>query len=126
MPRLVGFFGSFLTPNELGGGGSFSFPGPFGAKDPGDAPASAFEFQPTKIKTMLGGYVSWKECLGGLLLATAQVLFFFLNSSSSSLGCILVLSVLPFKSFFFFFFLSWFQEGVGKRRKWDRKHLVYL
>lgn len=29
-------------------------------KDPGEAPESAFEFQPTKIKTMVGGLVSWK------------------------------------------------------------------
>lgn len=29
-------------------------------QDPGEAPESAFEFQPTKIKTMVGGLVSWK------------------------------------------------------------------
>lgn len=29
------------------------------SKDPGDAPESAFEFQPTLIKTMVGGLVPW-------------------------------------------------------------------
>ena len=28
-------------------------------QDPGEAPESAFEFQPTKINTMVGGLVSW-------------------------------------------------------------------
>ena len=32
-----------------------------GVQDPGDAPESAFEFQPTKIKTMVGGLVPGLE-----------------------------------------------------------------
>ena len=34
------------------------------SQDPGEAPESAFEFQPTKIKTMVGGLVArlWRLC----------------------------------------------------------------